>query len=178
MPFEATLRIDGTFSIDNSTINVTGPAQPQIVNVSPSEYTVTMTTEGIYYFTASIAGPDNNIYQDTVAIMVMSRTAMDNLLRGIWEEMKTALAVRNINTALNYFTENTRAHYTQVFTDIYNYLPQFVQAMQDIQLVYVKDGVAKYRIRKNETYSGQTWTITYYIYFVIDSDGIWKIEIF
>ena len=50
--------------------------------------------------------------------------------------------------------------------------------MQNIQLIYVKDNVAKYRIKKNEVYGGQTFDITYYIYFVVDEDGIWKIEIF
>ncbi|MEW6419177.1 MAG: hypothetical protein AB1480_13860, partial [Nitrospirota bacterium] len=68
--------------------------------------------------------------------------------------------------------------YNQVFTDLYNHLPQFVQEMQEIQLIYVKNNVAKYRIRKDEVYSGQIYTVTYYIYFIVDGNGLWKIGIF
>ena len=50
--------------------------------------------------------------------------------------------------------------------------------MQDIQLVYVNDSVAKYRIRKNELYGGQMMTITYYIYFARDENGFWFIDKF
>ena len=92
--------------------------------------------------------------------------------------MKTYLSNRDIASALNYYSEGNREHYNQVFTDIYNHLPQFVQDMQEIQLIYVKGNIAKYRIRKEELYGGQTFTITYYIYFTIDQNGVWKIEVF
>ena len=38
--------------------------------------------------------------------------------------------------------------------------------------------MAKYRIRKSELYGGQTYEITYYIYFGVDIDGIWRIHKF
>ena len=47
--------------------------------------------------------------------------------------------------------------------------------MQDIQLLYSKNNTSKYRIRKNELYGGQMLIITYYIYFAIDWDGVWRI---
>lgn len=177
-PLEAILKIDGSFSITESSLNITGPVQPEIISSSPDEYTVKMTVEGIYYFTTAATGPDGLTYQDTIGIIVLNRTQMDNLLKRKWEGMKTALANQDISNALNYYTEETREHYNQVFTDLYNYLPQFVQDMQDIQLVYLKNNVCKYRIRKDELYGGQMWTITYYIYLVLDSNGIWKIEVF
>ncbi len=92
--------------------------------------------------------------------------------------MKTALANQDVNTALNYYTFNTREHYNQTFTDMYDYLAQFIQDMQDIQLIYSRNNTAKYRIRKSEVYAGRTFEITYYIYFTVDENGIWKIEIF
>jgi hypothetical protein len=41
--------------------------------------------------------------------------------------------------------------------------------MQVIQLIYLKDGVAKYRIKRQEA----AGDITYYIYFEQDENGIW-----
>jgi len=46
--------------------------------------------------------------------------------------------------------------------------------MQEIGLVYIKDGMAKYRIRRQED-AGE---ITYYIYFQLDKDGLWEIRQF
>jgi len=47
--------------------------------------------------------------------------------------------------------------------------------MQQIELIYVEETAAKYRIRKSEYWGGQLYELTYYIYFEVDGDGIWKI---
>ncbi|MFZ5954927.1 MAG: hypothetical protein ACOYT4_00730 [Nanoarchaeota archaeon] len=47
-----------------------------------------------------------------------------------------------------------------------------------IQLIYLKDNEAKYRIRREQLIDGQSETITYYIYFVKDENGLWKIDRF
>ncbi|MFZ3137179.1 MAG: hypothetical protein WA126_07295 [Thermodesulfovibrionales bacterium] len=174
-PLEVTLRIDGSFSITESNLNITGPVQPEIISSSPDEYTVRMVIEGIYYFTASVTGPDGNTYQDTVAITVMNKTEMDKLLKAKWQGMNTALSNQDIEKASTYYSEETKEIYNDLFNALYAYLPQIAQEMQEIQLIYLKNNTAKYRMRQNELYGGQTITLTYYIYFVIDKDGSWKI---
>jgi hypothetical protein len=174
-PLEATLRIDGSFSITNSSMSVTSPVQPELLSSTATEYEYRMTTEGIYYFTATVPGPDGYVYQDTVSVTVMNQAQINNLLTGIWESMKSSLATQNIGEALNYFAGETRQLYNDIYTALYANLPQIVQEMQDIQLIYIKGNAAKYRIRKNELYGGQMLTLTYYIYFVVDNDGLWKI---
>jgi hypothetical protein len=174
-PLEATLRIDGSFSIENSSVTVSGPVQPEITQVSADEYTVRMTVEGIYNITASVTGPDGNVYQNTVVINVMNRTQLDNLLKKKWEEMNSALTNQDVEKASTFYSEETKQIYSDLFTALYDYLPQISQEMQEIQLIYLKNNTAKYRMRSNELYGGRYITLTYYIYFVIDKDGIWKI---
>jgi hypothetical protein len=142
------------------------------------DISVSYETEGVYYPTVTVTDDQGMTYTNTIAIIVLNQTDLDALLQAKWNAMKTALGNQDVADSLNYYTADKQAHYNQTFTDIYDYLPQFVQDMQDIQLIYSRDNMAKYRIRKTETYAGQTMDITYYIYFVIDSDGIWKIEIF
>ncbi|MFZ3136138.1 MAG: DUF1566 domain-containing protein [Thermodesulfovibrionales bacterium] len=174
-PLEVTLRIDGSFSITESNLNITGPVQPEIISSSPEEYTVKMTIEGVYTFTATATGPDGNIYQDTIAITVMNKTEMDNLLKAKWQGMNTALSNQDTEKASTYYSEETKQIYHDLFNSLYAYLPQIAQEMQEIQLIYLKNNTAKYRMRQNELYGGRTLTLTYYIYFVIDRDGVWKI---
>jgi hypothetical protein len=174
-PLETTLRVDGSFSITNSSINATGPTSPEITIITPDEYKVKMNAEGAYTFTISVTGPDGNTYQNTVTITVQNRTQMDKLLKAKWDGMKTALASQNITTALNYFNTESKQLYNDMFTALNDQLPQLVQDMQDIQLIYLSNNVAKYRTKKYEIAGGQMMTITYYIYFSKDNNGIWKI---
>ncbi|MBI4824869.1 MAG: carboxypeptidase regulatory-like domain-containing protein [Nitrospirae bacterium] len=134
--------------------------------------------EGIYYPMILATDSAGNGYTDTIAVVVQDRVELDALLQGKWEGMKAALGNHNITTAVNAFTDDKQAHYTQLFNDIDAFLPQFVQDMQDIELIYAKNNIAKYRIRKNEVYAGQSYEIAYFIYFVLDENGIWKIDIF
>jgi hypothetical protein len=52
--------------------------------------------------------------------------------------------------------------------------PFFSAAMQDIELVALEADVAEYRIKRME----DVGLVTYYIYFVQNKNGIWKIKQF
>ena len=86
------LKIDGTFSIGSSSISYRGLGGIEWLSSSVDEYRVRLTSEGIHTFTANAIGPDGNIiYQHTVAITVLNRTQLDDLLKWKWEKMKEAL---------------------------------------------------------------------------------------
>jgi hypothetical protein len=178
-PLETTLRVEGYASSTTPTISYTGPGSVDWTNcTSYDACTVKMTAEGIYTFTATGTGTDGNTYQDTVAITVLSRTEIDALLQAKWSGMKTKLSAQDVEGAVSYFVSTSQERYRDIFTALSTRLPELVQNMQDIQLVYLKNNAAKYRIRKNELYGGQTLTITYYIYFEVDTSGIWRIGLF
>lgn len=65
-----------------------------------------------------------------------------------------------------------------MFQLLANGLPNIATSMQEIQLIYLRGDIAKYRIRREQNIKGTPQTITYYIYFVRDENGIWKIESF
>ena len=48
--------------------------------------------------------------------------------------------------------------------------------MQNIELVDINDNIAKYRIVRQETINVQLLPIVYYIYFIKDMNGLWKID--
>jgi PKD repeat protein len=148
----------------------TGPELTQI--------TASYQTPGLYFPTVTVTDTRGNTYTETAIIDVIDRTEIDSLLKAKWEGMKTRLAYQDVEGAIVYITSNSQARYREIFTALGSGLPEIVQNMQDIQHVYVNDRIAKYRIRKNETYGGQMMTITYYIYFVIDGNGIWTIDKF
>jgi hypothetical protein len=175
-PFEIVLSLDLPFSFEETEILITGPIPPELMDSGENEYRFLINVEGIYSFTASITDSDDHVYQDTLAITSMNATQMDNLLRRKWEGMKNSLVIRDFDSAANYFTEETKPHYHDIFTSLDAHMPQIVRDMQDIERIYIKGNTAKYRIRKDEVYGGQVIPITHYIYFAVDNDGLWRID--
>jgi hypothetical protein len=176
-PLETTLHIEGSFSFAQAPVlTYTGPGEAQLIeNPSPTEYRMRMTTAGIYTFMAEAKDSQGNTYTDTVTVTVLTKTELNALLQAKWDGMKSALSNQNVDGALKYFARETNELYRDIYTALGNNLPQIAQDMQNIQFIYAEGRMAKYRIRRNEEHGGQVYPITYYIYFVRDWDGLWKI---
>jgi hypothetical protein len=175
-PLETTLTVDSNLDLTNSYLTYTypGTTPPEVTAISTEEYKVRMTVEGVYTFTATVTDAQGVTYTDSIAITVLNRNALDALLKGKWEGMKEALVNKDVEKAVSYFTDWTKERYSGIFTALGDRLPQVAQDMQDIRMIYLRNGVAKYRIRRIEA-AGE---ITYYIYFVKDDNGLWKISTF
>jgi YVTN family beta-propeller protein len=125
-------------------------------------------TSGTTY-TLTATGPGGST-STSVTIKILEAT-----LRGVWSDMKTAMQDGNISLATGYFSDQTRDKYSQIFTAIADQLPQIAQGMRDIEPVYFEEYGAKFRIKRAEEINGVVYDITYYIYFVQEEDGSWKI---
>jgi len=177
-PLETRLSIDGTFSFTESTPTYTGPGTVEYLESNPDDYLVRITGEGVYYFTVEVTDAENNVHTDTVAVVVLDQAVLDQLLKAKWDGMKNALTNGNIEGALTYFHESSKEEYQEVFNFLTDRIPDIAIGMREIQLIYLVDKVAKYRIKKEEEVQGQTFDITYYIYFIKDLNGLWHIESF
>lgn len=135
-------------------------------------------SEGTYYPVLTITDNQNITYTDTIAIVALSISETDTVLNMKWGSMKALMLRQNVGGALNHFSDESRNLYNELFTALYDQLPQIAQGMQGIQVIYVKNNAAKYRIRRSEVYGGQMVVVTYYIYFERDKDGLWKIKRF
>jgi hypothetical protein len=99
---------------------------------------------------------------------------LDAELKADWEEMKKALAGLDIEKALSYFAEGSKASFRKQFKDLGNHLPKIVANMSSINLVKVTDDFAEYEFRSvhdGETHSQQ-------VIFVRERDGSWRIRSF
>ncbi|MBI5676511.1 MAG: hypothetical protein HZC48_11940 [Nitrospirae bacterium] len=173
-PLELTLKIDASFSIDNSSINITGPSEAEFLPSSNDEYKVKIKAEGIYYVTASVTGPDSIVYQDTIAITVLNKDQLNIMLKGKWDGMKGALENQDVEGAVALFLSSSQERYRDIFSAITDQLPGIAANMNAIEIIYAEEGIAQYRIKRTE----DVGEVTYYIYFAIDENGLWKIQQF
>jgi hypothetical protein len=175
-PFETALRLDGSIDMTASSITVTDAGNAQVLaTTSETAYIVRLSAPGLYVLTAEATDYAANIYTYTVAILVADRTALDTVLRARWDGMKQALANRDIAQAVQYFTDETKGLYQEIFAVLSDQLPQLMQEMHSIELIGVEDNAATYRVRRTQLYGGQMLTVTYYAYFRPDRYGLWKI---
>jgi hypothetical protein len=150
-----------------------GDGTPEITGVN-LKVVAQYQNPGLYFPRVTVTDTQGNAYTESTIVNIFSFEEMDTLLGSKWEGMKGAMINRDVEKAGNYFPDWTRDRYTGIFSALGDRLPQIAQDMQNIGMIYLIDGVAKYRIRRIEG----TGEITYYIYFVRDENGLWKIQQF
>jgi hypothetical protein len=178
--FDPSLTADASLpnAVSNYSWDTNNDGMPDQVGTELSTITASYQAPGLYFPTVTITDVLGNAYSESTIVNVVDRMVMDTLLRAKWEGMKAKLANQDISGAVQFFDQSSQDRYAEVFTALNTQLPQMVKDMQDIQLIYARGGIAKYRIRKNELYGGHMVTLTYYIYFTIDPNGMWKIDKF
>lgn len=175
--FETILMIDTSFSLTQEPdITYSGPGVIDIIKIGDEyNYTIAASTIGLYYITVE-TGHEGYAYSDTIAILVMDEAKLDALLQAKWNAMNSALIDGNIEKALTYHHEISREKYEAIYNLLGSELQVKVQQMQDIEFMFAEGYRAKYRINREHHINGQLVTITYYIYFIKDEKGLWKIE--
>jgi hypothetical protein len=90
--------------------------------------------------------------------------------------MQSNIANQNYSKALKTISEGSKELYQDMYSELAAELPGVVSSMSPPELVFTRGGYAKYRTTRTQNINGKSVTITYYIYFVQDSDGLWRIE--
>jgi hypothetical protein len=129
---------------------------------------------GLYFPRVTVTDNQGNTYTETTLVNVLFREEMDALLRSKWEGMKGALSQGNITEALNYFVKDSREEYREIFELLTPQLLVLVSSMREINLVEIKGNMAEYYIKRFQ----RGVDISYFIYFIRDENGIWKISSF
>jgi PKD repeat protein len=151
-------------------MDFTGTGSFTSIGQSFENVTYTYTAEGIYYPVLRVTDSGGNIFTNTIAITVVSKAKLNILLTQKWEGMKMALKQKNIEGALVYFSERSKAKYRQIFEALKDPLSATIEAFEGIAIDEIYGGVAFYRLTSREngilySYPGRM---------VIDGDGIWK----
>ncbi|MBU0730157.1 MAG: FG-GAP repeat protein [Proteobacteria bacterium] len=177
-PLTASFRIDAPFDMASADTNVysMGPAGMDSLTFDDAEnFTVQVSVPGIYYITAEVTDASSNVYFDAAAILVVDKVALDTLLKAKWDGMKSALAVQDVEGAVSYFAGVNTETFREIYTLIQEQLQAVASEMQEIEMIKLQGRKAEYRIKKNMIYGGQPRTITFYLYFIKESNGLWKI---
>lgn len=115
--------------------------------------------------------PEKVAYTDTQMVYLASVPALNQLLQGVYSQLKTKLRLGNIPQAANLFSGGVREQYTQMFSNIPN-LSNMVNSMGDIKTNMLNDSFAEYLLIQEKN----AVKYAYPLYFSKSKDGIWRIE--
>ena len=164
-PTNIALDFDGNGSID-------------FVGSSLEGQTFTYALPGLYFATATVTDAQAAQSTVTAVVNVLDRGQTDAFLKSKWNAMRAALTTNDIEGALLFFTPPQRDRFRTLFTLVGTQIAQIAVDMQDLELIYLVEGQAKYRLPRTQMYAGQLMTLTYYVYFIQDDAGFWSIESF
>ena len=133
-----------------------------------------MTTTGLYFFTVEITNGLGDTYTDTIGILVLDEAKIDALLRAKWEGMRQALTQGNIEETLDFFDSTTQNAYGNFFAANPQFLGEMAQLLNDIRFVNIMRNSVEYDIRTIK--DGKEYS--FYLLFVKDKNGLWKIKSF
>jgi hypothetical protein len=129
---------------------------------------------GLYFPRVTVTDNQGNTYTETTLVNVLFREEMDALLRSKWEGMKGALSQGDIEGAISYFDDFTKPGFKEHFTVLSPMLAQIVQELNDVQFIGMMKNAIEYDIRTIRNGIEHS----FYLLFVRDKDGLWKIRSF
>ncbi|MCC6544607.1 MAG: carboxypeptidase regulatory-like domain-containing protein [Nitrospirae bacterium] len=151
----------------NSNIQISGPAEAQVVYEDIFRYTVLINDPGIYTLTINLTDSAGNSYTREFEFTGMERSYVENMLKQIWKGFKNNFENNNNENALSMIIPETRKRFEEQFNAAGDKLSEFFSSLGDIQLVTLNDNIAKARVYHDDA--------AHYIWFERDIYGLWKI---
>jgi len=139
---------------------------------NPDDISFTYTANGIYFATATVTDNQGNQYSEQLAVNIISMAELDTLLEKKWIAVGDSLRNKDIQTALSYFVERSRAQYEQGFIVLMDQLPQIFSMPEEFNLISIVDNTAIYENVVDEGGIARSYPVT----FIKDENGFWKIK--
>jgi PKD repeat protein len=171
----APLEVSFTITSDREIQSVDGsfaPGSPFSVSPLAGPLSFTYGNPGAYEALFNIRHTDGTTVTKTVRIVVQTTEQVDQQLRQAWGGMTAALARGDAAGALQYFNAPARARYAPVFEALLPGMGQIVASFSALQTMQIDESIGEYVI--NRVIDGVEHA--FFVYFVRDVDGVWRLE--
>jgi hypothetical protein len=173
--FDATLSIESFFTFTDPSFSFSGPGVVELVeNNGSRDYTVKATVPGLYTVGIEVTDEEGTAHTDSIAFLVMDREELDGLLKAKWNGMKGALSAGDPGKAMGYIAQGAKNMYEYNFNLLSAFMDEIAAGLEEIDMVQVHGRAAEYEMWAEQ--EGQRYS--FYVLFVKDQDGIWRIEFF
>lgn len=127
---------------------------------------------GTYTATIRVTDSTGGIEEASTFITVLDPVSLKNLHQSIWNGMNAALTTGDIETALQYLTGSARKRYQRVFEQLLPHISQIISSYSPLQQLSISSSIGEYGV--NRQINGETKV--FLIYFLLDTDGVFRLE--
>ncbi len=163
VPTRVELDVDGDGSIDFSGATLEGQ-------------TFTYPTAGLYFPVVRVIDSQGAVSTARAVVQVLDRADLETLLQPKWTALRNALGRADVPAAVALFAGASRDAYQEQLTALAGAgaLPQVAADLGPITAVRVLDRAAEYELRAVQ----QGVAYSFYVLFVVDTDGVWRLRVF
>jgi hypothetical protein len=152
---------DGQFDLDGPTLD---------------GQTFTYASPGLYFPRVRVTDAQGAVLTATTVVEVLDRAVLEAALQAKWSALRAALAGDDVTGAVSLFAKASRDAYQDQLAALAGAgaLPQVAAELGGITAVKVRDRAAEYEMRA--TQRGVLYS--FYVLFVVDTDGLWRLRVF
>jgi hypothetical protein len=109
-------------------------------------------------------------------VQVLDQAGLDSLLQARWAALRDALNRSDVAAAVALFAGPSRDAYQDQLTALAGVgaLPQVAADLGPITPVRIRDKAAEYELRAVQ----RGTPYSFYVLFVVDTDGVWRLRVF
>ena len=144
-----------------------------LITASGSDGSVSLTypVPGTYIVNVTITDALGS-HSQAVAITVWDPAQMDSFFNAVWTGMNNALIAGDKAKALTYLNASAQAKYGPAFDALLPSMPLIIASYSPLQRLQIYPNIGEYAV--NRTIHGMNRI--YLIYFLLDNDGVWRID--
>jgi hypothetical protein len=157
-------------------LDVDGDGQMDFDGPTLDGQTFSYPTPGLFFPRIRVTDAQGAVFTATGLVQVLDPAALEILLQAQWSGLRDALTRGDVSAAVTLFAGASRDAYHDQLTALAGAgaLPQVAADLGAITRVRVLDRAAEYELRAAR--SGTLYS--FYVLFVIDTDGVWRLRVF
>jgi hypothetical protein len=155
-------------------LDLTGQGGVDFRGADLEGHTFAYSAPGIYAPTVTLTDSSGTQRTASALVQVVETGALDSLIQAKWQGFKGALRRGDVDGALSFVASTVRDGYEALVADLTVPLSQIDAILTDIVLVAAEEDRAEYEMIRTE--DGERFS--YYVLFVRDADGIWRLKFF
>jgi len=133
------------------------------------------TATGSLSFPAGVFVPTftfNGTFTHSMVVESRDTTQMDQMFRSIWSGLNAALVAGDKTTALRYFSGKAQQKYGPVFDVLLPFMSEIVASYSTLARSSITADLGTYAVVRVDNGVRRI----YFIYFMRDPDGVWRID--
>ena len=132
----------------------------------------TYSTPGVYTALFRVTDDQNIVHTFSVVLSIEDRNLVDQQLRTVWSSFTQALVAQDKAAAMSLVTASSRDAYGPIYDALAPEMPVIIGSFSALQGSLLTSAVGEYAV--NRTIDGVNRI--FFIYFLRDFDGVWRID--